>query len=191
MKRREKTMSKHKPDLCPACGEGDLENVNGEFKTQIEGQDGQPMTLSVPNLSWRHCRSCGEDLLNEDASAAITKAHRAALKLLTSEEIRSIRQNLGKTQAQMSELLGIGEKTYCRWESGTHFQSEAFDRYLRLLQAVPEMVDVLNEIRLAKEGAAQSAAVTFSYLENAAAYESTSERFVRLLQTGPFQLQPA
>ena len=100
----------------------------------------------VPGINWRHCDSCNEDLLSEEATAAITASHRAVLKLLTAEEIRSIRQRLDKTQAQMSELLGIGEKTYCRWESGTHFQSEAFDRYLRALQASPDLVDLLNDI---------------------------------------------
>jgi putative zinc finger/helix-turn-helix YgiT family protein len=182
-------MPQPKLDVCPACGAGSLKEVTGEFKTQIEGADGRPTTLSVPEVSWRHCDSCGEDLLDEDATKAITRAHRAALKLLTAEEIRSLRQRLGKTQAQMSELLGIGEKTYCRWESGVHFQSEAFDRYLRLLEAAPELVDLLNEIRLYKQGNPTSVASAFTYLENVAAYEGTSERFVQLLQTGPFQLQ--
>jgi putative zinc finger/helix-turn-helix YgiT family protein len=156
-------MRKEKSDVCPACGEGELERVRGEFKTQIEGPDGHPMTLAVPDVTWRHCASCGEDLLDHDASAAITRAHRAALKLLPAEEIRSLRRQLDKTQAQMSGLLGIGEKTYSRWESGTHFQSEAFDRYLRLLQ-VPEVLDALNAIRLYKDASADSTASRFEYV---------------------------
>jgi putative zinc finger/helix-turn-helix YgiT family protein len=166
-------MPKEKNNVCLACGVDDLKQVTGEFKTQIEGPDGHPMTLAVPDLTWLHCNSCGEDLLDDKASEAITKAHRAALKLLTAEEIRSLRQRLGKTQAQMGELLGIGEKTYCRWESGTHFQSEAFDRYLRLLEE-PEVVDLLNEIKLYKQGAEKSAASTFTYLK-ISAYDSVSE----------------
>jgi putative zinc finger/helix-turn-helix YgiT family protein len=167
-------MSKAKNNVCLACGVGDLEKVTGDFKTQIEGPDGNPMILSVPHVTWRHCSSCGEDLLDHRASEAITRAHRAALKLLTAEEIRSLRQRLGNTQAQMGKLLGIGEKTYCRWESGTHFQSEAFDRYLRLL-LVPEVLDALNEIRLYKEGSEESSASKFKYLENFSAYEGVSE----------------
>jgi putative zinc finger/helix-turn-helix YgiT family protein len=153
---------------------GDLKEATGEFKTQIEGPDGRSMNLSVPNVTWRHCASCGEDLLDQNASETITRAHRAALKLLTAEEIRSIRRSLDKTQAQMGELLGIGEKTYCRWESGTHFQSEAFDRYLRLLQ-VPEVVDLLNDIRLYKQGSAKSDSSKFQYIEDISAYESVGE----------------
>jgi putative zinc finger/helix-turn-helix YgiT family protein len=166
-------MLKEKSSPCPACGVDHLEEVNGDFVTQIEGPDGKPMTLSVPRLTWRHCRSCGEDFLDDHASQAITAAHRTALKLLTAEEIRSIRQRLGKTQAQMGELLGIGEKTYCRWESGTHFQSEAFDRYLRLLEE-PSVVNLLNQIRLQKQGAERSAICRFTYVK-ISAYDSVSE----------------
>jgi putative zinc finger/helix-turn-helix YgiT family protein len=166
-------MPKQKSNACLVCGSGPLEDVKGEFNTQIEGPDGNPMTLSVPDVIWRHCNSCGEDLLDDNASEAITKAHRAALKLLTAGEIRSLRQRLAKTQSQMGELLGIGEKTYCRWESGTHFQSEAFDRYLRLLES-PEVVDLLNEIKLQKQGAAKSTASIFTYLK-VSAYDSVSD----------------
>jgi len=166
-------MPKQRSNLCPACGADCLEEVSGAFTTQIDGPDGKPLTLSVPSLTWRHCKSCGEDFLDDRASEAIKTAHRTALKLLSADEIRSLRQRLGKTQAQMGELLGIGEKTYCRWESGTHFQSEAFDRYLRLLEE-PTVVDLLNQIKLQKQGAGKSAATTFTYLK-ISSYDSVSE----------------
>jgi len=167
-------MPRAKSKACAVCGMGNLREITGAFSTQIEGPDGHVMTLSVPDVTWRHCDSCGEDLLDNEESAKVTRAHRAALKLLTAEEIRSIRQRLGKTQAEMGELLGIGEKTYCRWESGTHFQSEAFDRYLRLLE-MPEVVDRLNEIRLYKEGLAETAASKFQYIGDLSQYEIASE----------------
>jgi putative zinc finger/helix-turn-helix YgiT family protein len=182
-------MSRGQSNVCPVCGEGKLRETTGEFATEVKGPDGLPINLAVPKLTWRHCDSCGEDLLGEDASAAITMAHRTALKLLTADQIRSIRQRLGKTQAQMSGLLGIGEKTYCRWESGTHFQSEAFDRYLRVLQTAPELVGVLNDIRRQKELTLPSPSFTFTYLENVSAFESTNDSFTQLLRTGCFQLQ--
>jgi len=182
-------MQGKKGEICPLCGEGELAEVKGDFTTEVDGPGGHPIRLIVPGLSWRHCDSCNEDLMNEEASAAITTSHRAALKLLTADEIRSIRQKLGKTQGQMSELLGIGEKTYCRWESGTHFQSEAFDRYLRALQATPSLVDVLNHIKRQKESAPPPSASKFVYLKNASAYESTNEQFTLLLRVGCFHFQ--
>jgi putative zinc finger/helix-turn-helix YgiT family protein len=182
-------MQREKDEVCPLCGEGKLAEVKGDFAAQVDSPGGHPIKLIVSGLSWRHCDSCNEDLLDEQASAAITASHRAALKLLTADEIRLIRQKLGKTQGQMSELLGIGEKTYCRWESGTHFQSEAFDRYLRALQASPGLVDVLNHIRRQKESTPPPSASKFKYLESPSAYESTNEQFTLLLRVGCFHLQ--
>ena len=75
----------------------------------------------------------------------------------------------------MSGLLGISkEKTYSRWESGKHFQSEAFDRYLRLLQ-VPEVLDALNEIRLYKEASADSTASRFEYVGDVSTGDDVGE----------------
>ena len=158
---------------CLVCGVENLEEVNGVFQTEIEGPQGRTVKLSVPNLHWQHCGSCGEDVLDDAASEAITKAHRSALNLLGADEIRSLREVLGKTQAEMADLLGVGEKTFTRWESGSHFQTEAFDRYLRLLQR-PGVVDLLNDIKLGKEGGSESPSSQFQFLK-VAAYESISE----------------
>jgi putative zinc finger/helix-turn-helix YgiT family protein len=179
-------MAKERSESCPLCGKGTLAEMQGDFTTTVNGPGGRPVNLTVPCINWRHCDSCGEDLLDEEASAAITESHRAVLKLLTADEIRSIRQKLDKTQTEMSELLGIGEKTYCRWESGTHFQSEAFDRYLRALQASPNLVDLLNEIRWQKESLVLSTRCKFMYLPDASIYESASEEFTELLRVGCF-----
>jgi putative zinc finger/helix-turn-helix YgiT family protein len=182
-------MPRKKNDACPLCGVGKLEEMTGDFTTKVDGPEGRAITITVPGLTWLHCPSCKEDLLDERATATISAYHRAGLKLLTADDIRAIRQKLGKTQAQMSALLGIGEKTYCRWESGSHFQSEAFDRYLRALQASPSLVGVLNDIRRQKQSDCSPPTARFRYIESVAAYESTSERFTQLLEIGCFQLQ--
>jgi len=174
---------------CPVCGSENLEQVTGAFNTQIEGPQSRLMNLSVPNLRWQHCNACGEDVLDDVASRAITKAHRSTLKLLTAEEIRSLREALGKTQAEMADLLGVGEKTFTRWESGSHFQTEAFDRYLRLLQR-PEVVHLLNDIKLYKEGGSEFPSPQFQYLE-VAAYEGISESRKRSSPATWFTLQAA
>jgi putative zinc finger/helix-turn-helix YgiT family protein len=179
-----------KSKSCPICGKTELIHREGEFATQFEASNGVAKELLVPGISWLHCAACGEDLLDDEASTAISAAQRRAMGLLTAEEIRSLRNRLDKTQSEMSTLLGIGEKTYCRWESGTHFQSEAFDRYLRLLQMVPENLLILDQIRLAKQERERAPAQTqteFRYLRDPAAYEVASIRFLGVLMAGPFQ----
>lgn len=55
------------------------------------------------------------------------------LGLLTTGEIKSLRQRLDCTQQQMSELLQIGEKTWTRWESGRERPSKSLNLLLRAL----------------------------------------------------------
>jgi len=181
-----KTRPASKP--CPVCGKGVLHLIAGEFKTHFEDHRGARREFVVPDLRYEKCDACGEEIFDQDASERISDGQRAAMGLLSVDEIRGIRQLLGRTQREMSELLGIGEKTYCRWESGTHFQSEAFDRYLRLLRSEPKAAKVLERISNEKSGAQETAAVNygFEYLGDIRTYESLSLQFNEMLQLGPF-----
>jgi putative zinc finger/helix-turn-helix YgiT family protein len=182
------TTAKLSSKKCPICGKGMLHSVTGEFRTQFEDDNGNHKELVVPQVSYNKCDTCGEEILDDVASAKISQAQRVAMGLLSSDEIRNIRQGLGKTQREMSNLLGIGEKTYCRWESGGYFQSEAFDRYLRLLRKNPDAVRTLERIRDEKQGQSIFAVAEneFPDLENLEVYEASSIQFSELLRTGPF-----
>jgi putative zinc finger/helix-turn-helix YgiT family protein len=173
---------------CPVCGKGVLHSIAGEFKTDFEDHRGARRELVVPDLRYEKCDACGEEIFDQDASNRISDGQRAALGLLSVDDIRGIRHVLGRTQREMSELLGIGDKTYCRWESGTHFQSEAFDRYLRLLRCEPRTAKVLERIRNEKSAVQEPAALNygFEYLGDIRTYESLSFQFNEMLQSGPF-----
>ena len=157
--------------LCPECKSGRLVRKQGIYETTYVDRNEEFHQLSVPELSWFECEGCAEVVLDDEAMSAIEAARRRALGLLTPQEIRGLRVSLNKTQAGMSELLGIGEKTYCRWESGAYIQSEGFDRYLRLLLAELRNVQLLEEIACAKvqptehePGAISDLSRTFPYL---------------------------
>jgi len=140
-------------------------------------------------VTYQKCENCGEEILDQNASTKISNAQRAAMGLLSADEIRRIRQLLNRTQSQMSNLLGIGEKTYCRWESGSYFQSEAFDRYLRLLRADSGTVKLLERICLEKRGQVEAgkSGVDFLYLkDNVHVYESISYQFNETMRSGLF-----
>jgi putative zinc finger/helix-turn-helix YgiT family protein len=141
--------------LCPECKSGRLVRKQGIYETTYVDRDEELHQLSVPDLNWFECEGCAEVVLDDEAMSAIEAARRRALGLLTPQEIRGLRVSLNKTQAGMSELLGIGEKTYCRWESGAYMQSEGFDRYLRLLLSEPQNAQLLEEIAGAKRQSAE------------------------------------
>jgi putative zinc finger/helix-turn-helix YgiT family protein len=87
--------------------------------------------LSVGNISWDECNTCGEKIFDDDAMRQISDARYEALGLLTPSELKEIRKKLGYTQEQMAAFLGIGNKTYCRWENGTSIQTKSMDTLIR------------------------------------------------------------
>jgi putative zinc finger/helix-turn-helix YgiT family protein len=131
---------------CPVCSSGALREVWGDFATEFVTRDREVKPLRVQNVSWLQCEKCGESILDELASGAVEDARRRAQGLLGASDIKELRSRLKLKQAEMSRLLGIGEKTYCRWETGAYVQSLAFDRYLRLLIAERRNVDLLMQM---------------------------------------------
>ena len=99
---------------------------------------------------WLRCSACGEDFYTTEQAdqlhSRIVNQIRLEDNLLSPREIRSIRLNLGLTQRQIEQLIGTGEKTCVRWESGRVCQSVAADRLLRLLAVSRENVAVLAGI---------------------------------------------
>lgn len=176
--------------ICPECKLGRLVRKRGMYETTYVDRNGEVHQLSVSDLSWFECAGCAEVVLDDEAMSAIEAARRRALGLLTPQEIRGLRMSLDKTQAGMSELLGIGEKTYCRWESGVYMQSEGFDRYLRLLLAELRNVQLLEEIACAKaqhteheSGAEANISSTFPYLGDVTILLERAQIFADLMCT--------
>ena len=64
---------------------------------------------------------------------------------LTAEDIRRIRKKLGLTQKAMAEKLGVGLKTFARYENRSVCQSRAMDNLLRILDKYPVALKVLEK----------------------------------------------
>src|SRR5438876_7359455 len=124
--------------ICPICGDGRLIDRGGPLETKYVDRKGVERSLTVPSVRRLQCDSCDEEIFDDAATRQIENVRRTAMGLLTASEIRELRSRFGKTQVQMSKLLGVGEKTYCRWESGSFIQSVASDNYLRIIREIPE-----------------------------------------------------
>jgi HTH-type transcriptional regulator / antitoxin MqsA len=173
-------------DTCPVCAKGHLVTKTGRYETEFVDRSGQNRSLVLPDLRWEECDACGEGILDDSATRRLEAARRDALGLLSAVEIRELRLRLETTQARMSKLLGIGEKTYCRWESGLYVQSVAFDNYLRLLRQFPEAVRFLEEMQ--GEGTELDSRVeiapVFPSLRDMASLQEPAETFTRLMEGG-------
>jgi putative zinc finger/helix-turn-helix YgiT family protein len=175
-------------NMCPICAKGRLVERRGAFSTKYVDRSGVERVLTLDNVDRLQCDACGEEILADVASRKIEDARRAAMGLLGPTEIRDLRYRFGKTQVQMSHLLGVGEKTYCRWESGSFIQSVAFDNYLRLVRDVPEAIAVLTRLEHheAKESfdISEEDDLKFVFLKNITGVAESAARFTGLMTTG-------
>lgn len=94
------------------------------------------------------CQNCGEAFATEDsvkrAEPLICDLHRQAEGMLTSQEIRRIRESLGFSQDDFGVLLGGGKKAFARYENGRVTQARSMDNLLRVLKAYPQALRALR-----------------------------------------------
>jgi putative zinc finger/helix-turn-helix YgiT family protein len=85
--------------------------------------------VEIPQLSVPQCAHCGAISIDDDADQQISAAFRRTARLLTPDEIRTGREKFGRTQKEFATLLGVGEATVSRWETGAQVQQRAMDRF--------------------------------------------------------------
>ena len=97
------------------------------------------------------CETCGETYHSLTQSKAfderVVEGRRSHEGLLSGSDIRRIRNNLGLSQAQLEEAIGIGPKTLVRWENNLGVQSKSIDDVLRLIELDPDNLRFLARIR--------------------------------------------
>jgi len=173
---------------CSICGEGKLRRETSDFRAEFKDGSGAAHEVLVPNVSKNVCDKCGDFILDEESENKISAAQRTAMGLLGAHELQAFRKRLGKTQEEMSELLGLGKKTWCRWESNDYFQNESLDRYLRLLIFAPANVKALENIDIWKHGVGRELlGASFPYIRDVQRAEESSRQFEELLRSGPFR----
>lgn len=131
---------------CPVCGKVGLEKRQGEFRftppPEIPGGE-----IVIPDATWEACSACGEQILPPALDKALLVERYRRLGLLNPGEIAEIRQRSGLTQVEMAEFLGVGEKTYARWESGRSIHNLSSDNLIRLVAQSPEQFPRLKAQR--------------------------------------------
>lgn len=60
---------------CPLCGETSLHEKRGEYRMELP-PNVPGGSVVVPNATWMHCDSCGEDILSPEMEKAINKKTR-------------------------------------------------------------------------------------------------------------------
>ena len=129
--------------ICPICG-GNQVNTYHHQDAYEYGSGEAAVTLHV-KLPVRRCDTCDFEFLDQEGERIKHEAVCLHLGVLTSGEIRRIREQYGMTRLSFSKVTGLGEATINRWENGVLIQNRANDRYLRLL-AMPDIFDRLSHL---------------------------------------------
>jgi len=134
------------PRECPICGEVGMEEHHGEFRfdfpPNIPGGE-----FLIPDVTWEECSTCGEAILSPEIEDAIDREHYRRKGLLTPDDIKAIRERTGLSQKEMAERLGVGEKTYTRWENGYSMHNKSNDNMIRLFDRSPEVFEEIEAPR--------------------------------------------
>lgn len=126
-------------EKCPKCGSRLIKHTERK-EMKYKGKD---IFLDTISLQCEKCKTKigpdEEDILKEKKRLKLVMD-----SFLTDEDIKRIRKKLGLNQKEMSETLGVGPKTFTRYETLRVRQSKAMDNLLRILDEYPEVIKVLK-----------------------------------------------
>jgi putative zinc finger/helix-turn-helix YgiT family protein len=129
-------------DACPTCGTA-MREKTGPLRLPVNGEE-----ITVPDAGHLRCPKCREVVLRLDETRHLRERaialYREKYRLLSTEEIRSLRRRFGLTQGGLARLLRLGANTISRWESGRNVQTAAMDVLLRLIRDLPGSLEYLR-----------------------------------------------
>jgi putative zinc finger/helix-turn-helix YgiT family protein len=129
-------------NACLECGTP-MREKQASLKFPVNGEE-----IAVPESPHLSCPKCREVvLLFDDARKLRQRAleiYRHKYGLLSADEIRSIRERFGLTQAELARLLRLGANTISRWEAARNVQTASMDMLVRIIRDVPGTLDYLR-----------------------------------------------
>ena len=142
-KKRLSEISTLPADACPVCGTI-MQERRARLDYPVNGEK-----VVVPDMLHLRCSNDGEIVLRLDDARHLRERalalYRDRYRLLSSDEIRSIRERLHLTQGALAKLLRLGSNTISRWEAGRNVQTAAMDMFLRVIRDLPGSIEYLRE----------------------------------------------
>ncbi|OGK80636.1 MAG: hypothetical protein A2X52_05875 [Candidatus Rokubacteria bacterium GWC2_70_16] len=130
-------------EACPVCGTA-MRERKGRLKLAVNGEE-----ITVPDATHLRCSRCREVVLRVDDARRLRQRalgiYREKYGLLSADEIRSIRERFGLTQASLARLLRLGGNTISRWEAGRNVQTGVMDMVLRMIRDLPGSLEYLKK----------------------------------------------
>jgi HTH-type transcriptional regulator / antitoxin MqsA len=117
---------------CPVCGRGIL-RPRLISEVYEYGDEGDSVLVRTEDVPVEDCYSCGKSFSGPKAARIRHEAIGRAFGLLPPQEIRAIRERLGKSPEHFAKLIGVGADRLSQWEDGSIWQNRTADRLIRLL----------------------------------------------------------
>ncbi len=125
---------------CPFCAKGILALRQLDFRVETPEEP----SFTVPDVWVDECSDCHEKVFPPESSRYIEQTIAEESEQLTPAELCAIRNALGVDQTEMSDILGLGGRTYHRWEKGTQYPSRSMGYYIRTISQFAEAFDWLR-----------------------------------------------
>jgi HTH-type transcriptional regulator / antitoxin MqsA len=117
---------------CTLCKKGSLKRKVIDETFSYKGKK-----ITIHNFVIFECDYCEDEIVAPESlksSRKVLKDHQRRVDgLLTSSEIKGIREKLDRKQEEFAKLLGMSVKTFTRYENGYVTQSRSVDKQIRLL----------------------------------------------------------
>jgi len=107
--------------------------IQTETSVYIPTADGKNIaeTIMVTVDAWQDAD--GEIFFDMEALNQLDDIKARHMGLMLPGDIKDLRESMGVTQGEISELLKIGEKTWSRWENGRGRPSQSMNVLLKML----------------------------------------------------------
>jgi DNA-binding transcriptional regulator YiaG len=126
------------PWKCHQCGR--REKFLERFPYRCESaHDGRLYSIEIPDLEAPRCRHCGAIVLRDKDNERISQELRHQAGLLSPEEIRQRREELGLKPEQLADYLRVPAEIVLCWESGWQIQSGTQNNLLKVFFELPQV----------------------------------------------------
>jgi len=124
-------------DLCAQCHEGTYQSMTKDYTVEL--RDGDQCTIA--NLAQRKCNQCGHVVLPWPSVQRVDRAVADHTEPLTAEFLKQTRERLQPNMTLLAESLGLGSKTWMRWEEGEQNISRSMGYFVRAMAQFPEVYE--------------------------------------------------
>lgn len=124
-------------DLCTQCHEGKYQSVTKDYTLEL--RDGDQCTIA--NLAQIKCNQCGHLVLPWSSVLRVDRAVADHTEPVSAEFLKQTRLSLQPNMTLLAESLGLGSKTWMRWENGEQNMSRSMGYFIRAMAQFPEVYE--------------------------------------------------